>query len=294
MGKFNCINRKSKEFKDLKSNLSKALGLTDITVTDETLLDVIDLFVADNDITEVEALDRMEELSKYIEDYFGVNTKYTPDSDLQEQYDEWFNDNIEYINTPYTPTDETNEFEEDAKVITEENAKIINLSNGQRMVVIPNSTLSDDIYYNLSSKSLEDFLKSRHLVHNYKGQLLITKKGAETLDEVEEWFIKDLMKLGYSEDSVSLDRTDNGIRVTVKEPKRKADYIEAEVNHSMSSIKNVIDFLTEKIPALKDKVHYNVSKEEAKKVLGDAYSDNVNSFVHNGEIYLLEGKFLLG
>ena len=86
---FICINRKSKEFKDLKSNLSKALGLTDITVTDETLLDVIDLFVANNDITEVEALDRMEELSKYIEDYFGFNTKYTPDSDLQEQYDEW-------------------------------------------------------------------------------------------------------------------------------------------------------------------------------------------------------------
>ena len=142
MGKFNCINRKSKEFKDLKSNLSTALGLTDITVTDDTLLDVIDLFVADNGITEVEALDRMEELSKYIEDYFGFNTKYTPDSDLQEQYNEWFNDNIDYINTPYTPTDETNEFEEDAKVITEEKAKVINLSNGQRMVVIPNSPTS--------------------------------------------------------------------------------------------------------------------------------------------------------
>ena len=56
MGKFNCINRKSKEFKDLKSNLSKALGLTDITVTDETLLDVIDLFVADNDIKDTRLL----------------------------------------------------------------------------------------------------------------------------------------------------------------------------------------------------------------------------------------------
>ena len=139
MGKFNCINRKSKEFKDLKTNLSKALGLDVTTVIDETLLDVIDLFVADNNITEVEALDRMEELSKYIEDYFGFNTKYTPDSDLQEQYDEWFNDNIDYINTPYTPTEETTEFEEEAKIITEEKARVINLSNGQRMVVIPNS-----------------------------------------------------------------------------------------------------------------------------------------------------------
>lgn len=470
MGKFNCINRKSKEFKDLKSNLSKALGLTDITVTDETLLDVIDLFAADNDITEVEALDRMEELSKYIEDYFGFNTKYTPDSDLQEQYDEWFNDNIDYINTPYTPIEETNEFEEDAKVITEEKAKVVNLSNGQRMVVIPNSplpaiakemqsikekavadgtfmkapngkptnlteqqwlqvrtkafkewfgdwennpenaskvvdengepkvvwrasrygkktdysvfdlektggqgfyfankeaaekwyggdnmrafflnlrnpdtsnnfntlqseakyfdendgvifapkgtediafevkvfssnqiksatdnigtfsTLSNNIYYNLSSKSLENFLKNKHLVHNYNGQLLITKKDAESLDKAESNFKKELTKLGYSEDSVKLTRQANSIRVEVLEAKRKADYIEAEINYSMSSIKNVIDFLTEKIPALKDKVHYNVSKAEAKKVLGDAYSDNVNSFVHNGEIYLLEGK----
>ena len=290
MGKFNCINRKSREFKDLKSNLSKALGLNDVTVTDETVLDVIDLFVADNNITEVEALDKMEELSKYIEDYFGINTKYTPDSDLQEQYDEWFNDNIDYINTPYTPTDETNEFEDDARVITEENAKVINLSNGQKMVVIPNSTSSDNIYYNLSSKSLEDFLKNKHLVHNYNGQLLITKNDAESLDKAEANFKKELAKLGYSEDSVKLTRQANSIKVEVLEVKRKADYIEAEINHSMSSIKNVIDFLTEKIPALKDKVHYNVSKAEAKKVLGDAYTDNVNSFVHNGEIYLLEGK----
>ena len=541
MGKFNCINRRSKEFKDLKSNLSKALGLNNITVTDETLLDVIDLFAADNDITEADALDRMEELSKYIEDYFGFNTKYTPDSEVQEEYDEWFNNNIEYINTPYTPTEETDEFENTAKIVTEEKAKVINLSNGQRMVVIPNSplpaiakemqnikekaiangtfmkapngqptnlteqqwlqvrtkafkewfgdwendpknsskivdengepmvmihgsqalfdtfkkggphgssgpgiyfgkapknsdwsyggkngykylvflnvrnlydhnqisflreknksgqrlpvsiiefiigtesyeqfleyweldnkvspeyvkkqselvdketfdtihkkydakgmfitnqnvikhlfrkdekyltlapnehigemvvrdpnqiksatdntgafsTLFDNIYYNLSSKSLEDFLKNKHLVHNYNGKLLITKKDAESLDKAETNFKKELAKLGYSEDSVKLTRQANSIKVEVLEAKRKADYIKAEINYSMSSIKNVIDFLTEKIPALKGKVHYNVSKAEAKKVLGDAYSDNVNSFVHNGEIYLLEGK----
>lgn len=141
MGKINCINRKSKEFKDLKSNLSKALRLTDITVTDETLLDVIDLFAADNNITEADTLDRIEELSKYIEDYFGFNTKYTPDSEVQEEYDEWFNDNIDYINTPYTPTEETDEFENTAKIVTEEKAKVVNLSNGQKMVVIPNSPL---------------------------------------------------------------------------------------------------------------------------------------------------------
>ena len=536
MGKFNCINRKSKEFKDLKSNLSKALGLTDITVTDETLLDVIDLFAADNDITEVEALDRMEELSKYIEDYFGFNTKYTPDSDLQEQYDEWFNDNIDYINTPYIPTEETNEFEENAKVITEEKAKVINLSNGQRMVVIPNSplpaiakeiqnikekaiangtfmkapngqptnlteqqwlqvrtkafknwfgdwennpenaskvvdengeprvmyhgtgevfntfdlkyfgqtdygdrgvgfyfayternaksygsilmpvflnirepfngtdsfdayinrgrtkeevikdaseyileaaergikwmieqrntgetsvyfdehftlnstdeeirntiiseakeeikllpeklgnldttdgykkydyevvvvkpnqiksatdnigtfsTLSDNIYYNLSSKSITKDLKDKGLIHAYNGELYVTKKGVESLEDIENYFIEKMMRLGYSEDSYDLDRTTNGVRVVINEGSRKADYIESEVNHTFSTIENTIKFLEEKIPALKGKVHYNITIKEAKEILGNNYSDSVNSFVHNGEIYLIRGR----
>lgn len=290
MGKINCINRKSKEFKDLKSNLSKALGLTDITVTDETLLDVIDLFAADNDITEADVLDRMEELSKYIEDYFGFNTKYTPDSEVQEEYNEWFNNNIEYINTPYTPTDKTNEFEEDARVITEEKARVVNLSNGQKMVVIPISTLSDDIYYNLSSKSITKDLKDKGLIHAYNGELYVTKKGTESLEDLENYFIEKIMRLGYSEDSYDLDRTTNGVRVTINEGSRKADYIESEVNHTFSTIENTIKFLEEKIPTLQGKVHYNVTIKEVREILGNKYDDNVNSFVHNGEIYLIKGR----
>lgn len=138
MGKSNCINRSLKTFKKLKADVSKALGLTDVLITDESLLDVIDLFAAENNVNQDKVLGMLDELSEYIEDYFGIGTKYTPDEDVKDAYDEWFNDNIEYINKPYDITNETEEFENEAKIVTEDVAKIITLDNGQKMTIIPN------------------------------------------------------------------------------------------------------------------------------------------------------------
>ena len=295
MSNAKCLNLSHPIVKQNIKDISKQLGLQDSTISLNEYKAIVRAFSIYKGIENEDVLDYIgsQEYDDFLNDYFNIGKSIEFSSDLEEKILEFLEQNKEYINTPLEDTTENRMIANGIYIATEEKAQIVNLANNKFIVKINpinHSSLADDIYYNLSSKSLEDFLKNKHLVHNYNGQHLITKKDTESLDKVEANFKKELAKLGYSEDSVRLTRQANSIRVEVLEAKRKADYIEAEIDHSMSSIKNVIDFLTEKIPALKDKVHYNVSKSEAKKVLGDAYSDNVNSFVHNGEIYLLEGK----
>lgn len=292
MSKNKCINRSLKPFKDLKSNVSKALGLNDLLITDESLLDVIDMFAIDNNIDQDEVLDNIEELSKYIEDYFGFNTKYTPDSQVKELYEEWYTDNEQYINTPYNETKESLEFEEIVNVVTEGTAKTIKLSNGQKMTIIPNN---DPVaYYNISPTSVEKTLKNNGLIHSYNDALFVTRKENKTTQQLKEDIYKELELYGYSRNSVTFKDKFNSILVEINEPQRKVDFVDAEVNKSMRSIRDVVEFLSEKIPAIKEKVHYNVTVEEATKVLkkaGKQYHDGINSFVHNGEIYLIQDKF---
>ena len=295
MSNAKCLNLSHPIVKQNIKDVSKQLGLQDSTISLNEYKAVVRAFSIYKGIENEDVLDYIgsQEYDDFLNDYFNIGKSIEFSSDLEEKILEFLEQNKEYINIPLDDTTENRMVANGIYIATEEKAQIINLANNKFIVKInsiDSSLLADDIYYNLSSKSLENFLKNKHLVHNYNGQLLITKKDAESLDKAEANFKKELTKLGYSEDSVKLTRQANSTRVEVLEAKRKADYIEAEISHSMSSIKNVIDFLTEKIPALKDKVHYNVSKAEAKKVLGDAYSDNVNSFVYNGEIYLLEGK----
>lgn len=596
MGKTKCINRSLKDFRDLKTRVSNALGLIDVTITDESLLDVIDLFAVEHNIAQEQVLDRMTDLSKYIEDYFGLNRKYEPVSEESKKlYNEWFNDNIEYINTPYTPNAKTKAFENDARIVTEENAKVVNLSTGQRMTVIPvfdmssiykemmgiknkavadgtfgkvfnkklkkwvnsnlnpnmwihvrtkafknwfgdwendpdnaskivdengeplvvyhgtisefntfdttkgaiyhhsdkasaktytkigvpfesdtmayesylegkaleeegiyekflnqgylkeeatrltkeelkrrypsfiisnflnirnpkiieaggsswnslqlsdlweeevkkltasdyvqneyskwskediqsyldhgitedgikeiiaQSLLSDreyttrdaesfykesnydgiifknildiahdsggfgdvyvaysanqvksadenigtyslednNIYYNVSPITVEKTLTNNGLIHRYNNDLFVTRKENKNTQQLKEDIYKELERYGYSKESVSFKNKNNSILVTITEPQRKKDYVETEVNKAMSSIRETLEFLTEKIPALKGKVHYNITVEEATKILrraGKTYHDGINSFVHNGNIYLIQGK----
>lgn len=291
MSKNNCINRSLKPFKDLKSNISKALGLNDLSISDESLLDVIDMFATDNNLDQDEVLDHIEELTEYIEDYFGVDTKYKPDSQVKELYDEWYTDNSQYINTPYDETKESLEFEEIAKVVTEGAAKTIKLSNGQKMTVIPNN--EPVVYYNISPTSVEKTLKNNGLIHSYNDALFVTRKENKTTQQLKEDIYKELELYGYSRNSVTFKDKFNSIVVEINEPQRKIDFVDAEVNKSMRSIRDVVEFLSEKIPAIKEKVHYNVTVEEATKVLkkaGKTYNDGINAFVHNGEIYLIQGK----
>ena len=292
MSNAKCLNLSHPIVKQNIKDISKQLGLQDSTISLNEYKAIVRAFSIYKGIENEDVLDYIgsQEYDDFLNDYFNIGKSIEFSSDLEEKILEFLEQNKEYINTPLEDTTENRMVANGIYIATEEKAQIINLNDNKFIVKLNPISESNNIYYNLSSKSLEDFLKNKHLVHNYNGQLLITKKDAESLDKAEANFKKELTKLGYSEDSVKLTRQANSIRVEVLEVKRKADYIEAEINHLMSSIKNVIDFLTEKIPALKDKVHYNVSKAEAKKVLGDAYNNNINSFVHNGEIYLLEGK----
>lgn len=295
MSNTKCLNLSHPIVKQNIKDISIRLGLQNETISLNEYKAVVRAFSIQKDIENNEVFDYIgsQEYDDFLNDYFNIGKSIEFSSDLEDRIIEFLEENKEYINIPLEDTTENRMIANGIYTATEEKAQIINLANNKFIIkinsIVPES-LSDGLYYNLSSKSLEAFLKSKHLVHNYNGKLFITKKDAESLDKAEFNFKKGLAKLGYSEDSVKLTRQTNSIRVEVLETKRKADYVEAEINHSMSSIKNVIDFLTEKIPALKGKVHYNVSKAEAKRVLGDAYGDNVNSFVHNGEIYLLEGK----
>ena len=157
----------------------------------------------------------------------------------------------------------------------------------------PYKTTDENAYYNISPTTVEKLLKNNGLIHSYNGTLFVTRKENKTTKQLKEDIYTELELYNYSRESVKFHDKNNSILIEIVEPLRKADLVDAEVNKSMRSIKSVIDFLTEKIPAIRNKVHYDTTVEEATKILkkaGKVYHDGINSFVHNGNIYLIQGK----
>ena len=297
MSNAKCLNLSHPIVKQNIKDISERLGLQNETISLNDYKAAVRAFSIQKGIENNEVFDYIgsQEYDDFLNDYFNIGKSIEYSEDLRDSILLFLEQNEEYINTPLEDTAENRIIANGIYIATEEKAQIINLSNGKFIVRVPSEYTHEDgsIYYNVSPTSIEKTLKNNGLIHSYNDVLFVTRKENKTTQQLKNDIYKELELYGYSRNSVTFKDRFNSIIIEINEPKRKIDFVDTEVDKSMRSIKDVVEFLSEKIPAIKNKVHYNVSVEEATKVLKKAdkqYHDGVNAFVHNGEIFLIQGK----
>jgi len=157
---------------------------------------------------------------------------------------------------------------------------------------------TNDIYYNIEGKSLREFLRDKGLIHTYDPSLgntdakamYVTKgDGTYSMKSIINEIYTTLRMNGISPTAVSFERTKEGNAMRVIFNNRE-DAILKERNKKLADIKKTVDFLQARIPALKGRVHY-ATIEEAENALGRKLKANENSFVKNGQVYLIGRRF---
>lgn len=152
--------------------------------------------------------------------------------------------------------------------------------------------------FNIEGKSLKEFLRDKGLIHTYDPSLgntdvkamYVTKgDGTYSMRSLINEIYTTLRMNGISPDVVSFERTKAGNAMKVIFNNAE-DTILREKNKKLADIKKTVDFLQARIPALKGRVHY-ATIEEAENALGRELKANENSFVKDGQVYLVGRRF---
>lgn len=163
---------------------------------------------------------------------------------------------------------------------------------------LPN-TLKGNAQFNISGKSLREYLRDKGLIHAYDPSMgdadtkaMYVTKGDGTYSIASKINqINTLLRMNaISPDVVSFSKTKRGNAVRIDFVGTRNDAIEKMTNKDLKQIKKVVDFLQARIPALKGRVNY-VSIDRASEVLGRKLRNNENSFVKGGQIYLVGRRF---
>ena len=152
-------------------------------------------------------------------------------------------------------------------------------------------TRNDTIYFNRQVVSLAQRLNDANIIHKLNGKYYLSVKGEENGVQRRKQELQEFLdNNGYKDVVVDYISTGRAVEVIFNTPSEHNDLIAREVNRSMSSIKNVMSFLEEKVPAIKGHIHYNTTVKEAGKLLGRDLLPEETSFVRGNQIYLIKGR----
>lgn len=154
---------------------------------------------------------------------------------------------------------------------------------------------AETLRFNLRLGSVLDYLRKLNIIHKFQGSYYVSKTTNDTftLEQAQALISKTLKQVGLPEDTLKVySLSGSSFRVYLPNNKPLETYEEFTNESEKQAIDSITGFLQERFPALKGKIHY-ISVKEAKDILKDNPKidiDDVNSFVKEGEIYLLEGR----
>ena len=153
------------------------------------------------------------------------------------------------------------------------------------------STIDNNVYFNRQVVPLAQRLDDANIIHKLNGKYYLSIKGEENGVQRRKQELQNFLdRNNYRDVVVDYTHTGRAVEVAFNTPSEHNDLIAREVDRSMSSIKNVMSFLEEKVPAIKGHIHYNTTVEEARKLLGRALLPEETSFVRGNQIYLIKGR----
>lgn len=153
------------------------------------------------------------------------------------------------------------------------------------------SQSNDNIYFNRQVVSLTQRLDDANIIHKFNGKYYLSVKGEENGVQRRKQEVQDFLdRNNYRDIVVDFMHTGRAVEVKFNTPAEHNDLITREVDRNMSSIKSVMSFLEEKVPAIKGHVHYNTTISEAEKLIGRKLLPEETSFVHRNQVYLIKGR----
>lgn len=154
---------------------------------------------------------------------------------------------------------------------------------------------AEKLRFNLRLGSVLDYLRKLQVIHKFNGYYYVSKtaNSVTTIQQAQALISKALRQVGLPENTLKVYTLPGGsftVNLSNNEDLKRYDEFTSESEKQV--INSIIGFLQERFPALKDKVHY-ISVKEAKSLLKDHPKvdiNDVNSFVKEGEVYLIEGR----
>ena len=187
----------------------------------------------------------------------------------------------------------------------------LNRSNGEEyMTLRPNqvksatgnsgefSSSTDNIYQNRGTEStIAEWLRDLGFIHKYDPSSnmegrnwYISKEGMFVSIPLRKQEIRTALRInGIPQEAVRFEETDgNAVRVIFSDV-QEIDAITRNSEVGVANVQQVVEFLKQRFPKLKGKVHY-VTNKEASEALGKTLPRNVRSFVKNGNVYLIKSR----